>query len=365
MTRIRILIIDDSATARAALRASFADVPELEVVGEAADGAQALRLVKKLAPDLITMDVFLRAESGLDLAASIMEAQATPIVVVTAANTRDPGLVFRAMQAGALEVCAKLPGPRHPDYAQRRAHLIRTLRTLAKVPVVHRRSIGRGAAAAEPAQPREARLVQSASVPRVERPHGIGAARDGLLLLGASTGGPPVLARLLRALPRPFPLPIAIVQHIVPGFIAGFATWLENDTGHPVSLVGASRLLEAGTVYLADSERHLVIEPAGRIGTSVAAARGFYRPSVDMLFESAAASVGAARSIAVLCTGMGTDGASGLLALRKAGALTLAQAPEHCAVPSMPAHAIALEAPLRVLPTEQLAPAVMDALRQR
>lgn len=368
MKRLRILIIDDSATARAALRLAFADAAELEVVGEAEGGGEALRLVAQLAPDLITMDVFLRAENGLDLAASIMEANATPIVVVTAANTRDPSLAFRAMQAGALEVCAKLPGPNHADYPLRRAHLLRTLKSLAKVPVVNRKP---GALATRsrglPVERPQAMLPQplrAENRTRVERARsGEASSAGAMLLLGASTGGPPVLARLLRALPRPFPMPIAIVQHIVPGFIAGFAKWLEEDTGHPVSLVSSSRALEAGTVYLASSERHLVLEGNARIGTSDEAPRDFYRPSVDVLFESAAALHGVSHSIAVLCTGMGTDGARGLLALRHAGASTMVQAPEHSAVPSMPAGAIALEAAQQVLAPDALPAAILSALR--
>src|SRR3954468_9832221 len=138
MKRCRVLVIDDSRTARAALRAALTRDREIDVVGEAADGTEARKLVERLKPQLITMDVFLRAESGLDLTAAIMRTAPTPIVVVTAADAKDASLVFRAMQAGALDVCAKLPSPTHPDYAARCTRLIRTIKTLQNVPVVHR-----------------------------------------------------------------------------------------------------------------------------------------------------------------------------------------------------------------------------------
>lgn len=350
MTRVRTLLIDDSVTARAALRIALSEDPVLEVIGEAADGATARRLISELAPDLITMDVFLRAESGLDLAASIMAAMAKPIVVVTAADVRDPSLVFRAMQAGVLDVCAKLPGPAHPDYEKRRSRLARMLRTLAKVPVVHRTPARSPRVAA--AQP-HARSGPSRSVD--------GGAAGGMLLLGASTGGPAVLARLLRALPKPFPLPIAIVQHMVAGFVPGFAKWLADDGGHPVSLVSSSCSIERGVVYLPTAEHHLVIDAGGRVGATQAGPQGFYRPSVDVLFESAAAHLDAARSVGVLLTGMGSDGARGLSSLRKSGAHTIAQDPRTCAVPSMPASAIALGAAERILAPDAMVSVIIEA----
>jgi len=203
----RLLIVDDSKTARAALRVALADDPEIEVIGEAAERETALALLRERSPDLVTMDVFLRAENGLDLAASIMQTQATPIVVITAANAKDPGLVFRALGSGVLDVCAKLPGRNHPDYEARRARLKRTLKTLARVPVVHR--------TATPA--RSATKTLRLSPPEPVRGEVDGSAHGTILLIGASTGGPPVLASLLRALPRPLPLPIAVVQHMAAG----------------------------------------------------------------------------------------------------------------------------------------------------
>jgi len=375
MKRVRILLIDDSRTSQAALRAALADDPALEVVGEAVDGPTAHGLIGRLSPDLITMDVFLRAESGLDLAATIMQTTPTPIVMVTAADVRDPSLAFRALQAGALEVCAKLPGPAHPDYAKRRAQLIRQLKSLAEVPVVQR-----GPLRTRPARPLLERAPQRGVVrpdaafpaapaaPATPAPVRGPATRPGagacpMLLIGASTGGPPVLSKLLRALPRPFPLPIAIVQHMTSDFVPGFAKWLGGDTGHPVSLVSSSVAAESGSVYMPVADHHLVLEPRSRLCASSESPYGQYRPSIDRLFESAASIPDAAASIGVLLTGMGADGAQGLLRLRKAGARTFAQAPDSCAVASMPMRAIALDAAEQVLEPHMLAAALLAAAR--
>lgn len=368
---IRILIVDDSPTARAALRLAFEDDPSLEVVGEAADGATATRLVEQLGPDLVTMDIYLKAENGLDVAAAIMAKKATPIVAITAADPRDPQIVFRAMQVGVLEVNTKLPSPTHPDYEARRARLVRTLKTLARVPVVHRFLDALGKTKTAPTERRppssgespQPRIVGGESppaprsplaAPRTDAPAPSRSTLAGSLLLGASTGGPQVLAAILRALPKPFPMPIAIVQHMTPGFIGGFAQWLASDTGHEVTLVDASRPLEPGRVFITRDEYHLVLEPGRRIGVSSAPARGFHRPSVDSLFESAARQPEVVRSIGILLTGMGSDGAAGLLALRRAGAQTIAQKPATCTVSSMPSRAIELGAAQLVLDPQEL-----------
>jgi two-component system chemotaxis response regulator CheB len=352
MKRCRVLVIDDSRTARAALRAALTRDREIDVVGEAADGTEARKLIERLKPQLITMDVFLRAESGLDLTAAIMRTAPTPIVVVTAADAKDASLVFRAMQAGALDVCAKLPSPTHPDYAARCTRLIRTIKTLQNVPVVHRWRAAPPGHLAAPSMPAPITVPQ----PRA------GASARAMLLLGASTGGPPVLAKLLRQLPKPFPAPIVLVQHMVPGFVPAFAKWLAEETGHSVRLVTQPCEPNAGVVYLSGDEQHLVVEPGPVVRTIQEAPRGFHRPSIDVLFESAAASSVAARFIGVLLTGMGSDGARGLLSLRQAGAHTIAQEPKSCAVASMPEQAIALDAAQRVLTPEALPAAITSSL---
>jgi two-component system chemotaxis response regulator CheB len=348
---ISVLIVDDSATARVALRQAIESDPQLQVVGEAATGDEALRLVKRRNPDIVTMDVFLHRENGLDVAGAIMAQLPRPILVVTGGDVTDPTLAFRAIEVGALEICRKLGSPRSPDYPQQRDKLVRLVKTLAMVPVVsrHRR--------AKPPQEREPeRAPARISEHRKARP----LPQPQLLVIGASTGGPPVLSSILAQLPRPFPLPIAVVQHMEGSFVNGFTLWLAGVTGHDVVCVEDWAALEPGTVYLPRAQRHLQCTSAKRVIASEEAPRGFHRPSVDVLFESAARHIGCG-VVAVLLTGMGRDGAAGLKQLHDSGALTIAQEPLSCAVGSMPSHAIELGAASVVLNPDKIAPKITES----
>ncbi len=336
---VRVLIVDDSPTARRALRYALEEEDDLEVVGEVATGRDALESCRRLKPQLVTMDVFLEKESGLDVAAQLMREHPCPILVVTAADSNNPRLAFRALEAGALDVTAKLPHPGHSQYQERRRRLVRLVRTLAEVPVVRRR---RGISEASPLSEPPGRLDQPPAI----------------VLIGASTGGPSVVAQILKLLPRPFPVPIAIVQHMMNGFAEGHRAWLADATGHRTVICKRGERLEAGTVYLAPDDAHLCLRSATLIGSNEDEPRGHQRPAVDVLFESAARQLGS-RAVGVLLTGMGRDGAQGMLALYEQGALTMVQAPETCAVDGMPRSALALGA----VKHQEAPPALAEAIR--
>ncbi len=342
---IRVLIVDDSPTARHALRVALEAEDDIAVVGELSDGGDVLTAIAELRPDLVTMDVFLAKENGLDVASRVMERQPTPILVVTAADSRNPRLAYRTLEAGALEVVDKLPHPTSQHYPERRRRLARLVRTLASVPVVRRRRLRSGD-------------VKADSSPQQHVPHdGVG-----LVVIGASTGGPPAVARLIRALPHPFPVPIAVVQHIMGGFASGHCQWLGDATSHRTQLCHATCELKTGRVYLAPDDLHMHLVSANHISPYQAAPRGHQRPSVDTLFESAARHLGA-RAVGVLMTGMGADGAQGLKALRQVGATTLAQEPSSCAVDSMPRAAIDAGAVCQTGDPAQLAQAITRLCR--
>jgi chemotaxis response regulator CheB len=184
-----------------------------------------------------------------------------------------------------------------------------------------------------------------------------------MLVIGASTGGPPVLSKLLRALPAPFPLPICIVQHMTRDFVPGFARWIAEDTGLPVSLVSDRAAAQSGVVYIPVADHHLLLESRARLTASAAGPNGPYRPSIDVFFESVART-DAAGSIGVLLTGMGSDGAQGLAKLRAAGARTLVQEPDSCAVAGMPSRAIALGAAEQILHPDALPAAIVACAAQ-
>ncbi len=348
--RVRVLIVDDSVTARVALRAAFGADPEIEVVGEAAHADLALEEVKRLRPDLVTMDMYLRGHNGLDVTRQIMHAAPTPIVMVTAANPKDPSLVYEALRVGVLEVMGKLPGPLDPTYERRRQELTRVVKSLSRVPVVRRRL-------ARPLKPAEASEAYLPKPSEAGHPRGWGARqgkppvaenhapdpdwRPDVVLLGASTGGPPLICEILRRLPRPFPIPIVVVQHLAPGFTEGFAAWLEAETQRQVLVVRARTQLEGGRVYVADEGSHLKVVTPWQVARVEGPEVSFHKPSVDVLFHSAVRHFGTG-ALAILCTGMGADGAEGMRALFDRGATTIAQTPASCAVDSMPKSALAL-----------------------
>lgn len=323
----RVLIVDDSSVARYALRTALARDPDIRVVSETATGEEALRLIPQLKPDIVTMDVFLRSENGLDVTAAIMASCAVPILVVTAKNPTDPELLYAALQAGALDVWAKLPSAKNPHYEEQRVRLARVLKSLARVPVVHRRRRAGQTVAHEGVPERPSTRAQKDSRPAV-------------VLLGASTGGPPVLAEVLAALPAPFNLPIVIVQHMAPGFTDGFARWLSDASGHRVEVAERETSLAPGSVVLAPPARHLIFQSPTTVAPIDGPSRDYQMPSVNVLFESAARHLGH-RVAAVVFTGMGRDGTDGLAMLKAEGALSLVQTPSSCAVGSMPKNALA------------------------
>jgi two-component system, chemotaxis family, protein-glutamate methylesterase/glutaminase len=319
----RVLIVDDSATARASLAHAIAGAQGIELAGVAARGSDALALIERLKPDIATIDVYLGEEDGVALTNQITARRALPILIVTGIDPRNAELAFRAMRAGALDVLPKPPAPTHPDYPPERQRLLRTLSALARVPMVtrHPRVHARGAMATPSLSPEKAQIVA----------------------IGASTGGPPVLADILTKLPSPFPVPIVVVQHLTAGFADTFAAWLASTTGHRVRVCNGTTALEPGTMYIAPGRAHMRLTSAFTLGLSDAPAQHFQKPSIDVLFESVAAWCGRA-AVGVLLTGMGSDGAAGLGCLDAAGAFTVVQSASTCAVDSMPASAIQLGA---------------------
>lgn len=333
---LRILVVDDSTTACAALRFALESDRDLTVVAEAHNGAEALAAIERHDPDLVTMDVHLERENGLDVAARIMEIRPRPILIITGVAANDPELAFRALAAGALEVRPKLPSVRSLQYETERRRLLRLVRALSGVPVVTRRARRR----------RQQRVPPTAAKARPSTSKAV--------LIGASTGGPPLLQELLRALPNPLGVPVVVAQHIFKGFADGLARWLADTTPHPVVVCHEDQRLEPDTVYLAPGDRHIVLRSDRVVGISSAPPRRHQRPSIDELFESAAAHLGES-TIAVLLSGMGQDGAAGLAILRRSGALTIVQEPATCVIESMPRAAIQAAAAELVLRPEEIA----------
>ncbi len=358
---IKVLIVDDTRTARAALRSILERDPEIIVVGEASNGAQTMKLIHKYDPDFVTMDIYLEHENGLDLTKTIMVEAPRPILVITGVNPKDPRLIYRAMENGALDVFPKPPGPDHTDHAPQTAQLIRLVKTLSKVPVLHQRRKRSPSFTAAPSRARDSRPGFRSQPLPVKAPTDQAA---GILLIGASTGGPPVVCNILSAVSAPSPVPIVVVQHITAGFAQGFADWLQQCSKHRTVLVDRMMSLEAGTVYIAADDTDIVISASRNIKPAHTKNTRGATPNIDQLFSSAADNCKLAVT-ALLLTGMGSDGAAGLARLREAGAITLGQEPETCAVDSMPRSAIERGAVQRIMSPDEMAAYLSQRLKKR
>lgn len=349
MTRTRVLVVEDSLTVRQRLLEVLATDPSIEVVGEAGDGRSAIELCQRLRPDLITLDMMLPVMTGLAATEYIMAHFPTPILVVSSSFNR--GELFKtydALAAGAVDVLEKPSGTEPPGEWERA--FLNAVRIVSRVKVI--------------THPR-ARL-SGLTLPRAPR-HGAASQPDAreLLVVGVSTGGPAALVELLGGLPFGFPAPILIVMHLAAPFAAAFGDWLAAQVDHDVRYAtGGESLSElAGSVRLAPADRHLVVR-GGKLALTHDPERYSCRPSVDVLFESVAREVGAP-AVACLLTGMGKDGAAGLLELRRAGAVTIAQDEQSSVVYGMPREAVQLNAAVHVTPLREMAPLLQTIFRER
>ncbi|MCB2227892.1 MAG: chemotaxis-specific protein-glutamate methyltransferase CheB [Desulfarculaceae bacterium] len=339
---IRTLIVDDSATQRQLLRRVLAEDPEFEVVGEAADGLEALQMCLGLEPDLVTMDIQMPRMNGYEAIQRIMSESPRPVVVLTSSmSDRELGISFKALEHGALMVLGKPTSLADPGGELPR--LRDQLKAMAEVKVVGRR--------------RDLTKPRPAPPPPVPRAPAQARSPVELICLGASTGGPPALQAILQGLKPEETPPIAVVQHINPGFVQSLASWLTDTTGFQVKPASAGERLLPGTALLAPENRHMAVTRSGRVNLVAGATVDGHCPSVTALFRSAAAAYGRA-ALGVLLTGMGRDGAQGLYEMRQAGAKTIAQDQQSSVVWGMPGEAVALGAAIDILPLASMAPRI-------
>ena len=339
MSPIRVLVVEDSLTVRKRLIEILAGDPELEVVGETADGPAAIELCRRLRPDIITLDMLLGSGDGVAVTEHVMCHFPTPILVVSASTRQHEGLkAYDALNAGAVDVLAKpAGGDIDGDWE---ARLVAAVKLVSRIRVItHLRPARRpGLTAVGPPPP------------------GRGPCR--LLAVGASTGGPSAVRTVLGSLPADFPLPILLVLHLSPAFGSAFTDWLSHHVSLPVAMAvdGEPLFGGSGRIVVAPPDRHLIVRQ-DRLCLTRDPERFGCRPSVDVLFESLAAEQGMTTA-ACLLTGMGQDGAKGLLAIRQAGGLTIAQDEATSIVYGMPREAARLGAAKQILPLPEIGPAL-------
>ncbi|MDQ3811835.1 MAG: chemotaxis-specific protein-glutamate methyltransferase CheB [Chloroflexota bacterium] len=339
--RLRVLVVDDSALHRQILTRILARDPDLELAGYAANGAEAVRAVEQLRPDVVTLDERMPVMDGLEAARRIMRDWPTPIVLVTSAaglGARD--IAEAALAAGVLAVQDKRALVSSDDSAA--GELVRIVKGMAAVRLVRRRRTA--------AQPADASGPSISAAPK--------RAVAELIAVGASTGGPHAIRTIISRFPADFPLPILVVQHTTVGYSAALADWLRAETALPIQIAQDGQAFDAPGVFLAPTERHLVVR-GNRLALLDTPPSSLHRPSATVLFRSVASSFGS-RAIGVLLTGMGDDGAAGLAEMKQAGALTIAQDEASSVVFGMPAEAIRLGAVDHVLPPEQIARLLLD-----
>lgn len=343
VTEIRVLVVEDSPTVRRYLVELIEELPGMTVIGEARDGEEAVRLVQSLRPDVISMDLQMPHMDGLHATRQIMAECSTPIVVVSQLLERDVALSMEALGAGALAVVSKPPHRSHPDFPDALRALHTNLRAMAGVKVVSRRPPRH-----EPGKPPLQKINRSPQ----------------MIAIAASTGGPRALRDVLAAFPENFPLPIVIVQHMPPEFIPGLVRWLDNHTALRVYLAEDGMILQPGMVLIAPGDtqlRMLQWHKSLSVRLIPPAKEERYCPSADVLFQS----VGEAckgQAIGVILTGMGNDGAAGLLALREAGGCTIAQDEISSTVYGMPRAAVAAGAVQHITNLAEIPSKIWDLL---
>lgn len=330
---IKVLIVDDSALVRKILTATLKAEADIEVVGTASDAYTARDQILKLTPDLITLDIEMPRMDGITFLRKLMKFKPLPVIVISSLGSAGAAATVEALQAGAVEVLCKPDGPTSVG------DLTRDLARKVRI-----------AACARVKSPKPGVEGRQRSAAMQERVFS-----KSLIAVGASTGGPMALSELLAPLPSNMP-PIVVVQHMPKEFTPLLARRLDAECAVRVSEAKEGDELAPGRVLIAPGDQHMIVAPTAmgpRIRLVQGPAVNFSRPSVDVLFSSVARCFGK-QAVGVLLTGMGSDGAKGLLEMRQAGAHTIAQDEESSVVFGMPREATKLGAAFQVISLRQI-----------
>ena len=341
MEMVNVLIVDDSPVARQLIEYILSRDPDIRVIGTAKDGEEAIRAVRDKKPDLVTMDINMPKMNGFDATRTIMETNPVPIIIITGSeNLHDVATSFQALNAGAVTLMSRPPGVNHPKFEAMAKSLLDAVKTYAEIKVIRR--VPQKGAGSVPHTYLKAKMTIEPLMAGAQ-----------IVAIGASAGGPVVVQTLLSGLKKGFPLPLVIVQHITEGFGEGFAKWLQGTTGFPIHIAADGEYLLPGHAYIAADGYQMGVAAGNRIALANAPPENGLRPSVSFLFRSVLQLYGS-RSIALLLTGMGRDGAEELKSLKDCGALTIVQDEQSSVVHGMPGEAIKLGAAMYVLSPEKI-----------
>ena len=338
---IRVLIVEDSPVVQEFLREILVSDSRIVISGIVGDGEEAVRAAKEKKSDVITMDINMPRMNGIEATRRIMEANPVPIVIVSGNwNPEEVETTFRAMEAGAIAIVQRPAGIGHSDHDKSAGELLRTVKLMSEVKVVRRspKPIGKTepvASVKEPVFPKKAQDIE-------------------IVAIGTSTGGPLALQTILAGLPKEFPVPILVVQHIAKGFLPGMLDWLAATSAIPVHVASSGERILRGHAYFAPDGANMGLGTKGEILLSAPGQEQNASPSVSFLFQSVAESYGA-NAAGILLTGMGKDGAKELKLMKSKGALTIVQDKESCVVFGMPGAALEIGAASYVLPLDKIA----------
>ncbi len=354
--KFRVLIVDDSAFMRKVLEQIFNADDQLQVVGHAKDGREAVAMAESLKPDVITMDINMPHMDGLQATAQIMTTNPKPIVIVSSESREGAAGSLKSLELGAIEFVGKPSSGIDLDMQNVKEELLRKVRMAAKVRVVRTASrlaltVQGASGGAAPVKPAPAvRTVPAPAIPADQR--------FPVVVMGASTGGPATVMRLAPGFTRDFPAAVFLVQHMPASFTTQYAAQLAEFTSIRVKEAEANEAVQPGTLYICPGAQHLRVTPSGHIQLDAASGRiNGYLPNIDITMETVAAYAGA-MSIGVVLTGMGCDGAKGAKAIKSAGGMVLAQDEATSVIFGMPAEAIKLAAVDHVLAIDDIYAAI-------
>lgn len=347
----RVLIVEDSLIAQAILKRLLNHPPQVEVVGVASTGLEALRKIAQTEPDVICTDLHMPQMNGLELTQEVMAHAPLPILVFsTSVQKEDTHTVFKLLEAGAVDVVPKPRIESPENYAELQQHLLHRIQVLAGVKVFTRKPTRSSPSTHNRTVAKPALSTVQPLCP-LTRPR--------IVAIGASTGGPNAFKTILSQLPSTLPVPILCVQHISAGFLSGLLDWLQPLCPLPIQIATVGDRPQPGQVYFAPEQFHLEIDRQGYFVHSARLPVDGHRPSVTVLFNSIAA-LYRASTLGILLTGMGQDGAEGLQAIHQAGGQTIAQNKASSVVFGMPQEAIALGAAQHILALETVAPMIIQ-----
>ncbi|GAQ94236.1 two-component system, chemotaxis family, response regulator CheB [Thermodesulfovibrio aggregans] len=350
---IKVLVVDDSAFMRRAITSMLQEDPEIKVIGTARDGLEAVQMVQELKPDVVTMDVEMPRMDGITALKEIMQKCPVPVIMVSSLTTEGAKVTIEALELGAVDFIPKNLAELSVNIVKIKGMLIDKIKTIGKRGIVKRKPV------VKPSEPK-------IEVPKIEMPKTrvTTERKVGIVSIGTSTGGPKALQEIIPKLPKDFPVPVVIAQHMPPNFTKPFAERLDQLSQLSVKEAEEGEPIKPGIVYIAPGRGHMRIKRRG-IETYVSISEDkeefIYRPSVDVLMMSVAECY-PGRTLGVILTGMGNDGAKGCKKIKETGGRVFAQNEETCVVYGMPRAVVEAGLADKVVPLEEMAGEIINAV---